>query len=275
MQANYFENIPAENYRAWEAFSITDGLLLAKSPGHYWHRKNNPISPTPAMRLGTLIHSRILEPESFFENHLIVPSFISKDRRTKERKAWEEENILNGLQLVESAEAVILEAVALELERKQTTAELLALDGSSEVSLLWEEQGIVCKGRVDRLSGDKDGGFLIDVKTTQDASPEAFARTIAQRGYHIQMAHYFSGVTKTWGRIEHCLFIAIETEPPYGVAVFRLPDHILKLGLEHHSKLIKKYRIELEKNTWESYPDLIQPLNFSEYHFSSFEKSLA
>lgn len=54
----------------------------------------------------------------------------------------------------------------------------------TQLSLVWRENNLLCKGRLDVLSSELK--TIIDLKTCQDASREAFSRKIADLGYHRQ-----------------------------------------------------------------------------------------
>ena len=61
--------------------------LIAKSPAHYYAKYLDPnreaSQPTPAMRMGAITHSYILEPNQFSSNYVIAPEL---NKRTNEDK---------------------------------------------------------------------------------------------------------------------------------------------------------------------------------------------
>ena len=84
------------------------------------------------------------------------------------------------------------------------------------------------RGRPDAL-GDN---LIVDLKTAQDASPEAFARTAANFGYHAQAAYYLDGLRELGECDEDAvfLFVVVEKTAPYGVAVYNLDEEALDAG---------------------------------------------
>jgi exodeoxyribonuclease VIII len=70
-------------------------------------------------------------------------------------------------------------------------ASQLLAGAERELSLFWTDARyhVPCKARYDA----RNHGLVMDLKTTQDASPEGFARQAANLLYHCQAAHYFSG----------------------------------------------------------------------------------
>jgi hypothetical protein len=78
---------------------------------------------------------------------------------------------------------------------------LLGISGEAETTHMWTDAttGLQCKCRPDWIS--EDGGILVDLKTTEDASPREFQRSIAKWRYHVQAGWYMAA-------IEACLWQA-------------------------------------------------------------------
>jgi hypothetical protein len=81
---------PMDNaeYHAHPAISKSHLDLIARSPLHYWARyiDENRVAQeaTPAMRLGTALHTHVLELDSWDKDIAVSPFGI--DRRTKARQ---------------------------------------------------------------------------------------------------------------------------------------------------------------------------------------------
>lgn len=260
-----YENIPAHVYHSWDAFSITTGLELLKSPGHYRYRRENPIEATPAMRLGTLVHSRLLEPELFKKTYVEVPANVPKDRRTKARKEWEDE-FSAGREVIESADAEKIEGIFRAVMAKDCASQLLGAEGKSELSLLLKDEfQLWQKGRLDKYQPQFK--TLVDIKTTRDASPATFAKTVLNNGYHVQAAHYMKLAEALGLELRHVVILAIETEAPYGVAVYQLPPEALAAGAKQREKLLALLLQCENKNDWQAYEDSVQTIEFPAWAF--------
>lgn len=72
---------------------------------------------------------------------------------------------------------------------------LLSVPGWAELSVYWNDPvtGELCRCRPDFWRQD---GVLVDLKTTEDASADEFARSIANWRYHVQHPFYVDGVTE-------------------------------------------------------------------------------
>lgn len=69
----YF-NMPSQDYFDLPYFSRSAAQIVRFSGKQFEHSLKNPIQETPAMALGTAIHSLFLEPEDFKETYVKAPS---------------------------------------------------------------------------------------------------------------------------------------------------------------------------------------------------------
>lgn len=108
--------------------------------------------------------------------------------------------------------------------------------GVAELSAYWidPDTGALCRCRPDFWRHD---GILVDLKTTEDASPEEFARSIAKWRYHVQHPFYVDGCNHAirQGKTDHkpiraFVFVAVEKKPPYAVAVYALDPESVEIG---------------------------------------------
>jgi len=256
-----------KDYLADTACSRSDLLAMIQSPAHCIDAKVNKTDPTKSMKLGTLLHSCILEPESVKKNYCFAPDV---DRRTKEGKAeyaeflrWNKKKIVVPYEHLEIARHVVRA-----VEHNEFAQSLLRAKGSSEVSIFWTdaETGVRCKIRPDRWRAD---GIAVDVKSTQDASPEAFAKDIYKYFYHVQAAFYVDGIAATGDTPRAFVFQACETVSPFGIAHYVLDNESMDLGRSVYRKLLATYADCSKSGQWPSYPEAIVPLSLPRYAFST------
>jgi len=229
--------LEAADYHALEALSASGAKLLLKSPAHYLASKVAPREPTNAMKLGTVVHSLILEPEKAAAEIAVMPKF---DKRTtigkKAAEEFEEDN--RGKLIIDEAIYDRARSIAEAVHAHPVVKEGL-VEGAAEVSLFWEQYGVACKARLDYLKG----ASIFDVKTCSDASPEGFARQIAQFQYHVQAAHYAHGYREIVGwDLDRFVFIAVESETPYAVGVYTLDARSLQSGRILMERAAEAYR---------------------------------
>lgn len=234
--------MPASDYHAVEALSASGAKLLLRSPAHYISSKSTPREPTAAMRLGTLTHSMILEPDTFKNEFAVMPKF---DRRTtvgkKAAEEFEQEHA--GKIIVDETAYEKASAIAASVRKHPVAIEGLR-DGNPEVSLFWDQYGLPCKARTDYMTGSA----IFDIKTCSDASPDGFAKQIASFQYHVQAAHYAAGFREIVGwDLDRFVFIAVESEAPYAVGVYTLDARSLQSGRLLMERAARAYRVALEQ----------------------------
>ena len=183
-----------EEYHALEAIGASGLCLLDKSPAHYYARyldpDREPVEPTPAMALGTAVHTAILEPAEFDNLYTVIPEGL--DRRTKEGKqvySLIKESGKTPLKFDDMKRIIKMQEA---VHAHPISKAIWSLDCVFESSILQidKESGIECKIRPDlyvKPCDDFPNGIVIDLKTTTDASSQAFAKSAFNLKYYIQV----------------------------------------------------------------------------------------
>lgn len=76
----YF-NMPSQEYFDLPYFSRSAAQIVRFSGKQFEHSLKDPVQETPAMALGTAIHSMFLEPKDFAETYVKAPSFADFEGR--------------------------------------------------------------------------------------------------------------------------------------------------------------------------------------------------
>jgi len=207
---------------------VSNSFLIAfdRSPLHAM----TPKEATKEMQTGTLIHSYILDQ--------IAPVVCDLDKRTKEYKTFAAEN--EGKVFITSEQQQMLDAVNDAVNELKIDGRSFCEyydDGIKEASIFWDDK----KGKADLISGQ----YIFDLKKTQDAS--AFHWSIKNYKYYRQAAWYLEGLKAATGKDGRFIFIAIETEPPYGVKMYELDAEYLALGDRENIMSYMAYKDWLDK----------------------------
>lgn len=266
-----YPGIPYKEYAAWPALSRSVLMEMKRSAAHLKHLAENGRKETEAMRVGSAIHTLVLEPDAF--NDRYIPG-IEGDGRKKEvkearqalKEAAGDRCILDPQEhrtVFEVAQAVRTHPRALEYVNAAQV----------EISLVWKDEatGVLCKARLDGVVHDQ--ALILDLKTTDDASPESFARSILNYHYHNQAAFYRSGMAAFGFEVRHLLLIAAETEPPHGVALYRLADGVLDLAERENANLLRRYRTCVEKGAFPGYPEKVTDIGIPAYGLIKLEET--
>jgi hypothetical protein len=234
-------------------------VQLSKSPAHFYEWYNAPNEdPTNAMVIGTATHTAILEPDKYDQSIIIAPQV---DKRTKKGKAewatFEEE--AKGKIILTQEEANAIEGMKNSVYNNRTAYDYL-MEGIPEQSVFFKDpvHNFLCKVRPDYCTSLKE---VVDIKSCLDAGYDAFSRAIANYKYHWQALFYLNGLTAVTG-VEHnkFIFIAVEKDPPYGVAVYEATKDMLKTAKKQIAPLLDIYAECLKTNVWPGYKDELQQI---------------
>lgn len=248
------------DYHASPGMSSSGLKHLARSPAHYKAYKENGIAQTANMRLGSAIHAMALESGS---GVLQAPG---STRNTNLYKEFEKAHPGQILLLEDEMEAARRSADAV---LKHPTARRLLTSGLPELSGFWNDPntGVKCRFRPDYLRED---GVIVDLKSTSDASAQAFQSAMSSFKYHWQTAWYLRGLSAISGRKElEFVHIVVETSAPFGVNVFAIDAPSLYKANEDIEKLLSIYAEAEHTGQWDSYPIGIQSLSIRPWEFQS------
>jgi hypothetical protein len=245
------------DYHADPAVSASHLHAVSKSPYHYWSRyldpNRKPVEPTAAMRLGSLVHCAVLEPDELLQRYGVAP-----DRRTKAGKEQAERMATEGMEAVSEPDMALALSMASSVRQHPAAYALLA-QGKAEQSFWWDDAttGLRCKCRPDWYYQST----VVDLKTTTDASPAGFARSVATFRYHVQASHYLSGLHGA----QRFVFIAVEKTAPYAVAVYELDAEAMAAGNELRLRDLRMIADCRATSEWPGYGDQCQTLSLPKW----------
>lgn len=213
--------------------SVSALKAFAKSPNHYIAYCNSKFEPTPAMAFGSALHCRTLEPHLFHERYVIQPQL---DRRTKEGKdAYSTFLAAQGNRTILTQDQFeLVEALYDQLEGHQEVVELL--EGCKyEQRVEGKISQVPFVGIVDAVNARS--GYVIDLKTCRDASPEQFQKDAYNLGYHLQAAAY-----RLLTNADRFYWVCVETEMPHNVAVYYQTDKAYELSVIKLVEMITRWK---------------------------------
>ena len=239
---------------------------VARSPLHYWARYLDPnrvdLEPTPAMVIGSALHTHVLELVTWDQRYVTMPEGI--DRRTKAGKeAWSafEAEAANRTVLTK-ADADLVMRMGQAIYAHPAAAFLLQHPGQAERSYFWTDEGteLECKCRPDWMTSD--GQLIVDLKTTEDASPAGFRKSISSWRYHVQAAWYLDGVERATGqRPEQFIFVCVEKKPPHAVAVYAASPEMIAAGALTAETDLARLAMCHETGEWPGYSNQIEVID--------------
>lgn len=255
MTINY--DMPASEYHAHPAISNSQMSDLAKSPRHFWakHRApdRRPNEPTAAMSAGTLLHTYALEPDRMADAYVMRP--VGLDARTKDGKEWLAAHA--GRSVISADQIATAQAQVGALLEVDVIADIMRT-GRAEASVFWrdDDSGVDCRARPDWLHRPTGKGrdiICLDLKTTQDAAPDAFSRSINTYGYHRQAAHYTAGLEAEGFRVVSFVFAVVTSAAPFVSVAYVLDEATIAQAEQERAELLDLYSRCNSANDWPAY----------------------
>lgn len=244
-----YKDLLFEEYDAIDAASNSRLKWFDRSPLHARYHIDSPTLPSPTMKLGQAVHCLTLTPERFDREFLVPPKI---DGRTKAGKAMKEDLRAETRTIIDQDDFELAQKLSEKIWSHKNAATLLK-ETEREVSAVWKDANtkVLCKGRLDAWNPGL--GVVLDIKTTQDASPGAFARSLATFGYARQAAFYLDGLTELKQLVSRFVFIVIEKVAPFAVALYVPNKASIEAARAKNEQALKQYQYCLSSGAWPGY----------------------
>ena len=235
-----------EHYHSHDGY-VSSSMIrtLADSPAKYhaeYIARTVKREETPAMALGTAVHTAALEPERYAAEYVVTPPECS-DRRTKAYKEWAA-GCEPGVIVLTQSDAETVAMMVDGLRSNPAIRGLLDAHGRVEESIRWTDiLETKCKIRPDKVIEHAE--VVVDIKTTQECTVHAFEQSIGAFRYDLQAAFYLRGLA---GIDYRFMFLVIEKTAPFRARIFELEEDSLRAASDKIESLI----IELDKRTKEN-----------------------
>lgn len=229
-------NLSNEQYHLDPSISSSAVKTVVQKSLAHW--KYGERKPNVAFDLGTAVHTLVLEPH--------LASTVRCGPETRRGKDWKE-----AYEAAEAEGAVLLTEgdyrlavdMAQAVRANPAAAQLLSGDLTTEPSIFARDSIYDVDLRCRPDGWRKDIAAVIDLKTTVDASPEGFAKQVANLGYHIQEAFYRRCMELDGHEVDRFVFVAVEKEPPFATGVYELDWRSIdegKAAVQYGLELISK-----------------------------------
>lgn len=258
------KNLPIEDYHSPDCEHVSSTFLRtlqSKSPAHAMAEKQmEKKRKKKCFEIGTLIHTLILEPHTFESRYGIFDG----DFRTKEAKELRADFESRGITVIKTPDYENALGVV-EAMKNFHFYDLIFGSGEPEVSLFAELNGVNLKARPDWLQ--ESTGRLFDLKTTDNAHPDAFTKSVGNYGYHLQACLAMRLYKACYGTpCEDYLWVVIEKEPPYAITLNKMNADMRLNGEQKLNLAIEKYQKCLETGIFEAYSPSVNVLELSPWN---------
>lgn len=259
------------------------------SPAHLAWQRKNPRTPTDAMRFGSAFHTFMLEPDEFTSRHPIAVqcSAILKSGKNAGDHCRNDASYMHqgagycgthkpqGSTALEGAisrdDFTAIEAMAAAIHAQPSAALVMQKtddEDDEEVAVITERDvngyKMLCRGKID-IWRPRSLNAMADIKTTTNASPDAFQKECTEHGYFRQAAFYFDLCAAVGRPVALFTFIAIEKSAPYGCACYTVEpnDPSVEVARDQNRRLMEIYARCEQSNHWPSYPETFNKIVMS------------
>lgn len=237
-------------YRAHSALNYSLAKHLLDSPAHFVAAKENPVVPTAAMVLGTLVHGMALEGHSPADLAWVKPEGLNL--ATTAGKEWKA-GIDDIRPVISHEDAETAKRMVDAIMQHEMAREILGQCSHREMPIIAEMKTVECKGKLDACGSNGRDWAIVDIKTTQKAGPKDFVRAVVDGRYDMQAAWYQLLLAAHYGLEERPEFfwIAVEKTAPFVVAVHTLDEAWAEEGLAKVETALARYQRCMESGVWE------------------------
>lgn len=264
-------DIPAHVYHGWDCASNSRlSIIHEKSPAHLRAQMEAPSEPTDAQVIGTATHVAVLEPDSFDGLYARGPE---AKRNTNAGKAeWAAVEAKHPEKMILKPDDFDLCLALRDAVHRHAIARALIEEAADrELSVVWgdPETGVLCKARLDGLA--RSIGAIVDLKTTKDAAPREYMKSVHNFGYHRQAAFYLDAARVHGMELTDFVQVVVEKSAPYGVAVYRIEEAAIEAGRRQLRRLLDIYAECLSSGQWPCYGDEIQSITLPAWAWGQIE----
>lgn len=230
---------------------------------------------TTAKKFGRAVHCRLLEPDRFATDILVGTVCQSQFKDGSACKApgkffdghaWfcgrhKHDDCTEPADFVSIEEAERIEAMAARLHDHPALG-LFKRKGWSELSGVYERNGVLCKFRSDRVPEDMD--LIIDIKKVQLGKARIYdcETAIANYGFHVQAAMNVDGIKAHHprGLEPRFVWVFIEDAHPFGVQVIVADEGTIQCGRDELDWVLADYKRCIQYGKFPDYmPDGTKP----------------
>ena len=249
-------------------------LLIRQSPLHAWTqspRLNPAWEPVnkKTFDIGRAAHSAILGKGG---DYVAIPADLLASNgaaSTKAAKDWIEDARASGLTPLKASEVDQVEAMRIIAVTRLADNGITLDPARSEVVAIAEIDGVMCRAMVDNAPVDPSKP-LYDLKTCEDASPEACIRAVMNYGYDVSAAHYVAVWKAATGEDRAFRFVFQEKTAPNEICVVELDYDAMMMGKKRIARARDIWRICTRDDHWPGYPAGVHQIPLPEFYQSKW-----
>ena len=228
--------------------SASDIKNFLHSPRFYFYKKYEEKKEDTDRHfiIGTALHSKILTPDIFWEQHFVGEKYDLRTNIGKEKhSAQQNEN--QGKVILFPDEFKDIQAMSESAMQNKTFLKLIE-NSYKELSIYSQDEttGLKIKIRPDVFC--KDTSTMIDLKSSAHGGARKFKYSVYDFGYDISAAFYCN-----FGNKKNYLFGVFEKEKPNQFSLYQLSDSIIARAAERYRMALDLLKFCYTHNHWPEY----------------------
>ncbi len=238
-----------EYHNEIEALNSSKLKYFANCPHYYQYKMANPDDPDKeAFRIGSAVDCLVLEPEKFSDEFAVMENV---NLRTKAGQAYKEQFVYtagqNGQTWLTQKEYDLCLNMS-EAAKGSVLFGKYLVGGKPQSTLLWEQNGILCKARPDYFIEEKN--LIVDLKTTSK-DLDGFGYAVSDFDYLLQAAYYAEGLFRLTGKMPNFAFFAVCKDEPHYCGAYTVPEELMQLALARVRVILNRYKKCVDASIWE------------------------
>jgi len=269
MKDGVFKDISIEDYHADHIYFSSSGLKLAKKSLKLFKMfLDGKIDASGSMEqekkshfdFGNAFEIALLDRSNFGKFITVYDPQERPDKKlsitSKKNQAWKSEIFGSGKYVINKEGKESLSVIMEMISSCYADAVINKLIQNIEYqySIFWtDERGLKLKTRPDICKSKKN--VIIDVKTTNDGSPEQFSRDMAKYDYPFQAVMQIDGCIKS-GFMQHVdvyYWLVVEKQPPFSATLYEFDIDDMKWVSDEYDYVLGCVREALDNNHFPSY----------------------
>ena len=270
MKNGIYKDLSIEDYHDNKTHHSSTGIRHAKrslkdfwyfKQGHYDHGFVSHFDFGNACELALLDHGEFVDKVEIFdadkrpEPEKTFGSKLNKEWKQDFYDKAQSENkyVINakGDQSFETIECILDSCY-----RDKTIQNVLKnIDYQSSIFWTDKDTGLNLKTRPDVIKSSKN--VIVDIKTTNDGSPEKFTKSLTNFDYPIQAAMQIDGVLQggLMDKVDYYFWLVLEKSPPYSAQLYEFTMEDRVFIEEQYRFLLKRIKRADDLNFYPGYTD--------------------
>lgn len=273
-----YEPTQDASYHSMEGFSFSQIKIVRKKPRlfHGMYIAKPPrwkIETTPAMELGTKLHARLLEPDTFDARYPAAGRCEGVLKSGKNvgatcgKSATQRTNHgewfcgvhskgidCHEVDCLTDEDSEKLKWMEQSCREDPSIARLIDCPGQVEYSLFGthEATGLPSRSRLDKVCEINGGRLILDFKTFYDdpADERLVGNAAIARAYYSQASYYMDMLAALGAPAAGFAFVFVGTAPPYDSVLWFMKEQDLEIGRRHNDKAFHEIKRRLDSGDW-------------------------